>query len=339
MQLFIYNLLKNSYFTNMKKEKQNFNQAVAAGGVPLECVTCDAGQSLFGFMDGVIADMLILGKMRIAESYASTLRSFKRFRKDEDVDIGHIDDTLIIGYEKFLHNSGVCHNSSSFYMRNLRAVYNRAVDEGITVQRSPFKHVYTGIERTRKRAVTIRVMRQIKEIDLRGKRNLEFARDMFLFSFYTRGMSFVDMAMLQKDDLRDGVLSYCRRKTGQQLVVNWEQCMQDIVDKYIDEATGKFLLPIIKRDDGDVRRQYLNASHNVNIALKAIGSRLRLMKPLTMYVARHTWASVAKSMQVPLSVISEGMGHDSEETTRIYLSLMANGAVDRANHQIIKLLR
>ena len=323
----------------MKEENLKINQVVTADRVLPECANCDVGRSFFGFMESVIAGMKALGKMRITESYSSTLRSFKRFRNGDDVDIGGIDDSLIVAYESFLHSSGVCHNSSSFYMRNLRAVYNRAVDEGVVQQRYPFRRVYTGIEKTRKRAVTMQVMRQIKELDLQGKRNLEFARDMFLFSFYTRGMSFVDMAMLQKSDLAGGVLSYYRRKTGQQLHINWEDCMQAIVDKYRNVATGRFMLPIIKRDDRDVRKQYLYAAHNVNIALKAIGHRLKLPQPLTMYVARHTWASAAKSMQVPLSVISEGMGHDSEETTRIYLLSMTSSAVDKANRQIIKQLR
>ena len=71
---------------------------------------------------------------------------------------------------------------------------------------------------------------------------------------------------------------------------------------------------------------------------KAIGKELGLSLPLTMYTSRHSWASIAKSKNVPLSVISEGMGHDSEATTRIYLASLDNMAVDKANSLILKCL-
>ena len=166
----------------------------------------------------------------------------------------------------------------------------------------------------------------------------DFARDMFLISFYTRGMSFVDMAYLRKKDLQNGVLSYRRRKTGQQLLIKWEKCMQEIVDKY-DTSQSNYLLPIIKPfGEIDERKQYIYAAHNINRCLKIIGKELGLSVSLTLYVARHAWASIAKSKNVPLSVISEGMGHDSEATTRIYLASLDTVAIDEANSMILKSL-
>ena len=222
-------------------------------------------------------------------------------------------------------------------MRNLRAVYNRAVEKELTPQRFPFKHVYTGIGKTVKRAVPIKVIKQIKEMDLSYSSSLDFARDMFLFSFYTRGMSLVDMAYLRKKDLANGILSYRRRKTGQQLFIKWEKPMQEIADKY-DTKNSIYLLPIIKHSSIEERTQYIYAGHNINRNLKIIGRKLGLSIPLTMYVARHAWASIAKSKNVPLSVISEGMGHDSEATTRIYLASLDNMAIDKANSLILKSL-
>ena len=90
-------------------------------------------------------------------------------------------------------------------MRNLRAIYNRAVSEGLVVQRNPFKHVYTGIDKTKKRAVSLSVIRRIRDLDL-NKKSLIFARDIFMFSFYTRGMSFVDMAFLKKKKNRSAIV-------------------------------------------------------------------------------------------------------------------------------------
>ena len=208
------------------------------------------------------------------------------------------------------------------------------MEKGLTEQRNPFRHVYTGIDKTVKRAIPLKAIKQIKELDLSMNPSLEFARDMFLFSFYTRGMSFIDMAYLKKKDLQNGILSYRRRKTGQQLFIRWEKCMQEIVDKYQRNGTD-YLLHIINKV-GNEQRQYRNALRLVNNKLKEIAIIVGLQVNLTMYVSRHSWASIAKNKNVPLSVISEGMGHDSEATTQIYLASLDNSLVDKANEMILK---
>ena len=113
--------------------------------------------------------------------------------------------------------------------------------------------------------------------------------------------------------------------------------MQEIVDKY-DNSLSEHLLPIIKPKNGDERTQYQNAMYLINRKLKDIGKIVGVQVPLTMYVARHSWASVAKNKNVPISVISEGMGHDSEMTTQIYLASLDTAVVDKANKMILKSL-
>lgn len=297
----------------------------------------EQGESLFEFMTEVILQLKRLGKERTAENYTTALNSFKRFRNGNDILLNEIDSDLMTEYEACLKAHGVAMNTVSFYNRILRAVYNRAVEKEITVQRYPFKHVYTGIDKTVKRAVSLKIIRRIKELDLSFKSSLDFARDMFLFSFYTRGMSFIDMAYLKKKDLQNGVLSYRRRKTGQQLFIKWEKSMQEIIDKYPANENG-YLLPIIKTDRNE-RLQYRNAHRLVNNKLKEISVSIGLQAKLTMYVSRHSWASIAKGQNIPLSVISAGMGHDSENTTQIYLASLDNSTIDKANDLILKKLR
>ena len=309
-----------------------------ADDVIAQFTTSTFGNYLFSFMEGVIENLKTLGKIRTSETYATTLSSFKRFRENKDLVLDNLDSDVMMAYEAYLKKNRVSPNSSSFYMRILRAVYNRAVEKELTMQRYPFKHVYTGVDKTVKRAVPLKVIRRIKEMDFSMNPIYDFARDMFLFSFYTRGMSFVDMAYLQKKDLQNGILSYRRRKTGQLLFIKWEKCMQEIIDKY-DTSQSNYLLPIIKPlSEMDERQQYIYTSHNVNRSLKIIGKKLGLSVSLTLYVARHAWASIAKSKNVPLSVISEGMGHDSESTTRIYLASLDTMAIDKANNLILNSL-
>ena len=293
-------------------------------------------QSLFSFMLSVIGQLKRLNRIRTAETYTAALSSFMKFRDGQDILLCEIDSDTMMLYEAWLKGKGICPNTVSFYMRILRAVYNRAVEKELVEQRHPFKHVYTGIDKTVKRAVPLKAIKCIKELDLTLRPHLDYARDMFLFSFYTRGMSFIDMAYLKKSDLKNGVLTYRRKKTNQQLNIKWEKCMAEIVTKYINRSATQYLLPIITTPLVNERIQYRNALCRINVTLKEIARLANLPIPLTMYCARHSWASVAKSKNIPLSVISEGMGHDSEETTRIYLASLDSNVIDKANSLILK---
>lgn len=287
------------------------------------------------FAGSLISQLQQIGKKRTAETYTTVLNSFVRFMNGGDVPLDEFDSVLMVKYEGWLRSTGVCPNTTSFYIRNLRAVYNRAVDSDLVIRRNPFKHVYTGIDKTVKRAVSLEIIRRIRDLELVSNPSMDLARDLFMFSFYTRGMSFIDMAFLKKSDLKNGILSYRRQKTGQQLFIKWEKPMQEIIDKYDTTGTA-YLLPVIQDTVRDERRQYKNAVHLVNDKLKRIGKKLGLGIPLTTYVARHAWASIAQSKHIPISIISEAMGHDSEVTTRIYLASLDTSVVDKANSMILK---
>ena len=294
-------------------------------------------ESVFNFMQRCINKLERQKRGRTAEGYTSTMNSFIQFRKNEDLSFEAFDSELMEMYEAYLKEKGLVKNSTSYYMRIWRSVYNLAVEQGYTTDKKPFKHVYTGIDKTVKRAVPFKIIKMIKELDLSFEPQLELARDIFLFSFYTRGMSFIDMAHLKKSNLQNGILTYSRKKTGQRLSIRWEPCMQQIVERY-PNGNPAYLLPILVRSDSDERRQYKNVGHLINRNLRKLGRELGLAVPLTMYVARHTWASVARSRNIPLSVISESMGHDSEATTRIYLASLDTAVVDQANRLVINSL-
>lgn len=293
--------------------------------------------SLFHFMEGIIARLKQNGKVRTSETYKSTLDSFRKFRGGEDIMLDGVTSEIMEGYEAWHRMRGIAPNTISFYTRILRAVYNRAVEDDIIENRYPFRHVYTGIDKTVKRALPLDTIRRIKRLDLSSSPALDFARDMFLMSFYLRGMSFVDMAFLKKADLEDGHITYRRRKTGQQLTIEWTREMQAIIDKHPENAS-RYLLPIIKTPGADERCIYRNSSYNINHNLKKIAGLAGIAIPLTLYVARHSWASAAKVKGIPLSVISEGMGHNSEATTQIYLASLDSSVVDKANSLILNSL-
>lgn len=294
--------------------------------------------SLFNYMEGIIARLKQNGKVRTSETYISALNSFRKFRQEEDIMLDCITSGIMESYEAWHKNRGVAPNTISFYTRILRAVYNRAVEDDIIENRNPFRHVYTGVDKTVKRALPLAVIKKIKALDLSLTPAFDYARDMFLMSFYLRGMSFIDMAFLKKTDLRNGYVTYRRRKTGQQLIIEWTKEMQMILDKY-PENKSDYLLPVIRNPGLNERCTYRNTGYNINHSLKRIAGMVGVTIPLTLYVARHSWASAAKAKGIPISVISEGMGHDSEATTQIYLASLDTSVVDKANSLILKSLK
>lgn len=293
--------------------------------------------TLRAYMQRLIQRFRALGRERAAETYAAALRSFTAFIGDEDVMLDCLSSHTMQAYQAWHMSRGNTLNTVSFYLRILRATYRRAVDEGAIEDRRPFRGVYTGVEKTAKRAIPLAAIRRIKELDLTACPRLDHARDMFLLSFMLRGMSLVDMAFLSKTDLAGGTLAYIRRKTGQRLTIAWTPEMQRILEKY-PAAPEPYLLPIIRRATAHPRRAYLNAGYAINCALKEIATLAGLTAPLTMYVARHSWATAARDLGVPISVISEGMGHDCEATTRIYLASLSTAAIDQANALILQSL-
>lgn len=294
------------------------------------------GAFVFEYMQEQIERLKKQGKERTAETYQSALSSFMKFRGGTDLYFSLMDADLMERYETVMRSTHhLSRNTTSFYMRILRCVYRKAVSEGFAPPTDPFEGVYTGVDKTSKRAATLKDIKYIKQLDLSGYKSLDFARDIFLFSFYMRGMSFIDLAYLRKKDLSSGYVSYSRRKTGRKLIIRWEKQMQDIVDKY-GESDTQYLLPIIEREDGTERRQYRNKMLLVNRKLKKIAAKAGLTAPLTMYVARHSWANIAKAKNISIGVISEAMGHDSETTTQIYLSSIQTNQIDNANRNILK---
>ena len=300
-----------------------------------------------------------LNRLGTARNYACAARRFGDYLKTlvkHDTAFSRLKPQHTRGFEDWLKKEGVGHNTSSAYLRCLHAVFMRAVAEGIA-SGDPFAGTYRGVAKTNKRAVTPEDMRTIADIDIesallrryqddgtktdgtlfRQKANkLTFARDLFLFCFCARGMTFVDVAYLRKSDLRSGLITYCRRKTGQRLVVKVEADMQNIIDRYPSSTTYQFPILADNSDQQATYKSYLSASAYYNQALKELGELLGLK--LTSYVSRHSWATIAHQNDVPMAVISQAMGHDSERTTEIYLKSLSSTRIDQANHTLLQSL-
>lgn len=304
---------------------------------PVVCQTTDTPtDDTFGqFAQEQIDQLRQEKRVRTAETYHCAKKRFMNFL-GHDIALSQIDGRLVRSYEQYLQDDGLISNSSSFHLRKLRAIYNKAVRQQLVTDNHPFTDVYTGIAKTVKRAIPLQDIRRIRQLTNLNKHEA-YARDMFLFAFYTRGMSFIDMAYLRPKDIQHGVLHYKRHKTGQMLHIKWEKDMQEIVDRN-PTPNSKYLLPIITADNGLERSQYKQKQRVVNAVLKTIALKAGIRQTLSMYVARHSWASIARDMGTPLTIISEAMGHTNEKTTQIYLKTLSTERLDNANASIIQAL-
>ena len=287
------------------------------------------------YMRTQIEQLRATNRLGTAKNYEKTMCSFGEFLGDVRLPLTALTEQVITDYNSFLIQRGLVRNSVSFYMRVLRAIYNKAVRQKLIEQQHPFTEVYTGIDRTRKRAVSESIIAQLYRLELEAETPLALCRDMFIFSYCTRGMAFVDIAYLKKANLQNGMICYARRKTGQLMSVRIEPSIQRIIDRYAD-SESPYVFPILSSlDANEAYEQYQVALNTHNRLLGRLSEMLGCGCKLTSYTSRHSWATAARNHNVPISVISQGMGHTSEQTTQIYLTMLENSVIDDANKGII----
>lgn len=295
-----------------------------------------------------------------AEAYKYAAVSFLKFLGKKDIDIYKINAALIKSYEQYLFAENKQKNTISCYMRSLRAVYNQAVHENIISKKktksNPFSGAFTGNAKTGKRAIgvdSILKMTKVKAEDIKcsykrlekTKLNsisksitLPIAIDVFMFSLYTQGMSFSDIVNLKKENIKGDFIRYKRKKTGQQITIGMEDCTMEIIKRYSDKNSN-YIFPILRSIE--TGSEYLKWKKTnlflarYNKSLKKLARYAGIDEHLTSYVARHSWASIASQEGISIATISKGMGHESEKTTRIYISQLDYSDVGRANKRIL----
>jgi integrase len=291
---------------------------------------------VFTYFHRLIEELHSTGRTGTSVAYQSALNCLLRFEQGHELlTFDEMTSAWLNRFISYLKRSSLRPNTIHFYVRILRAVYNRAQKDGIfgADLHSPFQHVVLPTAATRKRAINQTTIQQIAAADVRNEKPLELSRDLFLFSFYSRGMPFVDMAYLKYSDLSDGYLRYSRRKTHQPLSVKIVEPLRRLIDKYQND--GQYVLPIFQGGSKSLYEQYRSGLRYYNRSLRVLSAHLKLPVCLSSYVARHSWATMAHGSGVPVSVISAGLGHSSEKTTYAYLAALDPRLLDAANDKIV----
>ncbi len=297
------------------------------------------GSQVFIYMQRLITSFREAGRIGTANAYQSTFNRISHFvDKTQHFSFSDLNVSWLNRFIFSLQQSGLQPNTVNFYIRILRATYNRASRESIPgTDRSPFSYITLKTVKTVKRAIDCESIQRIAKVNLAEMSYLDISRDFFLFSYYTRGMSFVDMAFLKYENISNGTIYYVRSKTKQPMQVKIVEPLNQLINKY--KNMGEYVLPILCGENKSLYNSYRSSLKRHNKNLKALSVLLKLPVPLTSYVARHSWATIARQSGIPVSVISEALGHSSEKITYTYLAALNPSVVDAANELISSFVR
>ena len=298
------------------------------------------------FMKEVADGLQMGGNFGTAHVYRSSLNAIIAYCGGEDLTFNEITPEWLKGFEIHLRKRKCSWNTVSTYMRILRAVYNRAVDnnEAKYIPRL-FRYVYTGTRAEHQRALETGDVEKIFAglILLSGVNPaIQRARHFFILMFLMRGMPFVDLAYLRKSDLHGNVITYRRRKTGRPLSVTLTNEAMRIVRMYMNQDVhSPYLFSFLRSPEGTMEayREYQLALRSFNRQLLILGEFLGIPNRLSSYTARHTWATTAYYCEVHPGIISQAMGHSSITVTETYLKPFQNKKIDEANKLIIDFIK
>lgn len=270
-------------------------------------------------------------------SIRQTYNSMLKFCGSLDIPFSEIECGWLKRYEIWLRKQGMSENTIGIRFRNLRMIYNLAIEKGVVKKELyPFDSYKVSKlhEETAKRAITKADIQNVLNYPLD---NADFytklAVHLFSFSYFMGGINFVDMAMLTSKNIVNNRLIYNRKKTGKLINLPLIDDARAIIEIYDNNSSNGYLFPILSALH-KTEQMKLNRLHKVitevNKALKQIGEELDLPIKLTTYVARHSFATVLKRAGVSTSIICESLGHSSEKITQIYLDSFENSQIDEA---------
>ena len=268
------------------------------------------------------------GRHSTAHVYKNALFSFSKFCGISNVSFRQVTRGRLQCYGQYLYECGLKPNTISTYMRMLRSIYNRGVEAGNTpyVPRL-FHDVYTGVDVRQKKALPLDELHKLLYEDPKSER-LRRTQSIAVLMFQFCGMSFADLAHLEKSALDSNVLRYNRIKTKTSMSLEVLDSAREIINQLRNNRASlpncpDYLFDILrgdkKRKDVAAYREYQSALRRFNNSLKELARALHLKSPVTSYTFRHSWATTAKYRGISIEMISESLGHKSIKTTQIYL--------------------
>ncbi len=250
---------------------------------------------LITFTHSAIGRLKSEGRHGTAHVYQSTLNSIQSFERKKQLSFKAVTLIWLKAYERYLIRRGLRQNTISTYLRMLRSIYNQAVLQGIAPHvPKQFSQVYTGTRIGRSRALNASMIHRLMCPGRELPPELELTRCLFVLLFLLRGLCFVDLVFLRRQDLQGNTIYYRRQKTGRELTVGIEEEAINIIRHYqSNDLASPYLFPIVSDTEADGYSQYQSALRIFNRRLKQLSRFLKLDVNLTSYCARHSWATLA----------------------------------------------
>lgn len=301
-------------------------------------VTNNKKVTVFQFTQGLIDTTIQEKRIGNARCYKNVLREIKKFRNNRDFYFDELNYEFLKRFESSYLARGNSENGLSVYMRTLRAIFNKAINANLVDKEAyPFNIYSIKSKPTRKRAISYHAIQKIVDLEFTPGQSLFDARNIFLMSFYLMGAPFTDLALLKVGNIVDGRIKYQRKKTGKFYDIGISSFLQSILDYYLKNKTKEeYILPIIKHDSLiNQHNDILWALQRHNKLLKRIAQLAGIEENLTSYVSRHSFATIPNNMAVPVTAISQMLGHQKLSTTQIYLAGLNKDLMDEYNLKII----
>ena len=240
------------------------------------------------------------GRYDAAIKLKKYLRKFITYLGKNEVPFKDFDALLMRNYHTWLKNQELGRNTISLYIRNLKRVYKLAVNDGLAADSNPFEGMDVSYRVKKERnGLTLDEVKRLRDLDLGGESEMTvFARDIFLFTVYARGMRSDDIFRLTRKNIKNGQLTYRQHVTGKEISIPWELALQEIADRYRQKGTSLLFPVITAKDPREQWRQYDSLLHRINYSLKKLGEMMELGYPLNLTVARHSWESMTKSVSI-----------------------------------------
>ena len=258
------------------------------------------GPGFIAYANSCVAKLQDEGRYDAANKLRMYLRKFIAYLGKNEVPFKDFDALLIRNYHTWLNNQELGRNTISLYIRNLKRVYRLAVDSGLADECHPFAGMDVSYRvKKEKNGLTLNEVKRLRGLDLSGESSSAvFARDIFLFSVYARGMRSDDLFRLTEGNIRNGRLTYRQRLTGKEVSIPWEPMLREIADRYKREGASRLFPVVTAKDPREQWRQYDCALHRINYNLKKLGEKMGLGYPLNLTVARHSWESMTKGLSI-----------------------------------------
>jgi len=302
--------------------------------------------TVFQLFNEIIENRMNEGQIGTSQSYGNAFSNLKKFTKNKDLYFADIDEEFLKKWHKKILSNGSSINTVGIYMRSLRTIYNEAIKRGFVKQSDyPFKYYKIPTARKTKRALKKKAIHMIIDYKVDPQSTKGKAKNYFLFSYLMQGMNFTDIAYLKNENISNGRISYYRHKTARsvgeltQISVKITDEIQGILSQLRTENLDPddYVFPILNPSMSPVEekttiRQFIKTT---NKWLKRIGEDLKIPLELTTYVARHSYATILKKSLVPVSIISGGLGHQSEKTTQTYLDDFEDAVYDEVNKNLL----